>query len=410
MATCLKVLQKRGEAQTKLYENYWGKGTLKGLVKKDEGSSTETEKAPAGYTISPDGTLSLVVKGDEALSAANAKAAESQAKLNAEWQAAQDKLGLLTGKITPHEVAMHEAAAHAEEYKLQLAALNDELTKLSADDDLIAVLGGDPAHAAKEVQIKSQISELQNKAKISAMDDAQAQLNTTWTGMIDSVWDELITKANDTQHELQQIATHTVDSLNSEMAKAMTGQRVNFSGVFEGAAQGLAKTSLQTVEGSIIKGLGLGGGKAKADGYHMWVDNLPGATGSGIDGKAAGKAAGGLLGMLNDSDWASSLFGGKLFGSGSFFGGHFATGGDVMGGVPIDVGELGPERFVPPSNGRIVPTKDLQSSPSIGYIDARGTDPALTRENFARALQATHAQAVGDAQRSMADRTRRNPQ
>ena len=188
----------------------------------------------------------------------------------------------------------------------------------------------------------------------------------------------------------------------------MTGQKTNFSGVFEGAAQGLAKTSLQTVESSVIKGLGLGGGHAKADGYHMWVDNLPGAAGS--TSGAAGKAAGGLLGMLNDSNWASSLFGGKLFGAGSFFGGHFATGGDVMGGVPIDVGELGPERFVPPSNGRIVPTKDLQSSPSIGYIDARGTDPALTRENFVRALQATHPQAVGDAQRSMAGRARRRPQ
>lgn len=359
----------------------------------------------------------------------NAKAAESQAKLNAEWQAAQDKLGLLTGKITPHEVAMHEAAAHAEEYKLQLAALNDELTKLSADDDLIAVLGGDPAHAAKEVQIKSQISELQNKAKISAMDDAQAQINTTWTGMIDSVWDELIRKAEDTQHELQQIATHTVDSLNSEMAKAMTGQRTNFSGVFEGAATSLAKTGLQTVEGSILKGIkGLGGGHAKADGYHMWIDNLastsdptmsllnsllpkPKIAGpGGLDSSMISSGSKGLLGMLNDSDWATSGWLGNFFGKGGMFGGHFAVGGDVTGGMPIDVGELGPERFVPPSNGRIVPTKDLQSSPSIGYIDARGTDPALTRENFARALQATHAQAVGDAQRSMADRARRRPQ
>jgi hypothetical protein len=152
--------------------------------------------------------LALLAKEDEALSAANAKAAESQAKLNAEWQAAQDKLGLLTSKITPHEVVMHEAAAHAEEYKLELAALNEELTKLSADNDLIAVLGGDPAHDAKEVQVKQQIAEVKNKAKISAMDDAQSELNTAWTGMIDGVWDELIKRANDTQHELQQIATH----------------------------------------------------------------------------------------------------------------------------------------------------------------------------------------------------------
>jgi hypothetical protein len=100
-------------------------------------------------------------------------------------------------------------------------------------------------------------------------------------------------------------------------------------------------------------------------------------------------AGSGLMGMLNDSNFFSSLMGGKLFGAGGIFR-QFATGGDVTGGLPIEVGELGREGFIRPSNGRIVPNKGLHSTPSIGYIDARGTDPAVTRENFTYALAMTH--------------------
>jgi len=58
----------------------------------------------------------------------------------------------------------------------------------------------------------------------------------------------------------------------------------------------------------------------------------------------------GLLGMLNDSNWASSLFGGYLFSSGGIFSGlrGFASGGDVYGGAAIEVGENGPEIRTPP--------------------------------------------------------------
>ena len=364
------------------------------------------------------------------MAAANAKAAESQAKLNAEWITASDKLNLLTGAITPHEAALSEAAAHAAEYKTEIAALTQQLSELQVNDALASALDGDPALAAKEEQIKQQIQELETKGNIQAMDDAQQELTTTWKGMVDSVWDELISKANDTEHQLGEIATRTIDSMNSEIAKAMLGKKTNFKGVFESSAQSLAKTGLQTAEGGVLKMLGLGGHK-KADGYHVWVDNLGGSGGNGeaipgmsainaIMGKYSPTVSGpagsllnagstGLMGMLNDSNFFSSLMGGKLFGAGGIFG-HFATGGDVTGGLPIEVGELGAERFIPPSNGRIVPNKDLHSTPSIGYIDARGTDPALTRENFSRALAMTHAQAVSDAQRSMTERMRRRPQ
>ena len=99
-----------------------------------------------------------------------------------------------------------------------------------------------------------------------------------------------------------------------------------------------------------------------------------------------------------------------MFGSGSCFGGHFASGGDVPGGVAIDVGELGPERFVTPGPGKIIPNSQYSSGSTRLYIDARGTDPALTRANVERGMRQTHMRAVADAQRISAERSRRVPQ
>jgi hypothetical protein len=76
--------------------------------------------------------------------------------------------------------------------------------------------------------------------------------------------------------------------------------------------------------------------------------------------------------------------------------------------VPIDVGEMGRERFVPSVPGRIVPHSQLGGG-NVWHIDARGTDPALTQANVARALQATRVQAVHDASRAMMEHGRRVP-
>lgn len=44
------------------------------------------------------------------------------------------------------------------------------------------------------------------------------------------------------------------------------------------------------------------------------------------------------------------------------FGGFFARGGQVKSGLPIVVGEQGPELFVPAQSGNIVPNKSLNSA------------------------------------------------
>jgi hypothetical protein len=355
-----------------------------------------------------------------------AKSEERAAGIQAQLEQGQIKRDSAAGVIGPHEAAVLVAAAHVEEYTTKLKALETqlaELNKLSVND--ANGISYDPAIAKKQFDIKSEMDSLGLSERISVLDDAVNQFKTTFKGAIDSIFDEVMVKSQQTTNQIREIVTHLIDSLNSEMAKSLTGQKTDYRKVFQGAAESFAKTGLEKAEGLGVQmlattGLGkmLGLDKhGKADGYHMWMDNLPqgpatGATASGGSGSSAGKVidsiGGGLMGMLNDSNWASSLFGGKLFGAGSFFGGGHALGGAVAAGVPIDVGELGRERFVPQVPGRIVPNRELGGgAPSIGYIDARGTDPALSRANFERALSQTHRQAVHDASRAMTERNRR---
>ena len=349
-------------------------------------------------------------RGENGLEAMIARNEEAQARLNATWTEAHDKLLLMTGAITPHQAALDLAAAHTTEYRVELEALGKQLAALHENDALAELLGPDKQNQAKQQGVQTQIDQLTGKKNIQAFLDAQATLDTTWHGMVDSVFDELIKKSQDTQQQIQHIALQMIDSINGELAKGMTGHGMDFGKIFEQASQQLSKTALEKIEGLGAQALGFGGGK-KADGsaenpFHVVGPGGVGGNSSGI----AGAASKGVMGMLNDSDWFSSLFGGKLFGSGSAFGGGHALGGAVPAGIPIDVGELGRERFTPMVPGRITPHNQMGGGQTIMHIDARGTDPALTQANFARALQATHARAVGDATRAMAERSRRTAQ
>lgn len=409
------ILAKIKELQSELFKEFNAKGTIE--------NSPAFKQYRDNLTLSPPTETS---HGSDELTAAIAKESEAQAQLNEQWSAAQTKLGLLTGAITPHEAALAAAAAHADDYRSKLAALEQQLSELQKNDVFAGVLGSNPENQAKETQVQTQISQLTGAYKIQALEDSQATLTTTWTGMIDSVWDELIKRAEDTQQELAHIATQFVDGINAELAKGMTGHKMDFSKVFENSAQSLAKTGLQTVEGMGLKALGLG--KTKRDGssegsalfvqmvggsgsmpdlHSIFGSSMPKVTGpSGMNGLAS-TASRSLLGMLNDSNVFGSLFGGRIFGSGGIFD-HFAVGGDAPAGVPIRVGELGPEDLTLPMPGHITPNRDLHGTGGVTMqIDARGTDPSLTRANFQRALTATHAQAVHDASRAMMERQRR---
>jgi high-affinity K+ transport system ATPase subunit B len=74
------------------------------------------------------------------------------------------------------------------------------------------------------------------------------------------------------------------------------------------------------------------------------------------------------------------------------------------------VGELGRERFTPMVPGVITRNSELRGSgQTIMHIDARGTDPALTQANVARALQATRQQARQEGAMLALEINRRRP-
>jgi hypothetical protein len=315
-----------------------------------------------------------------------------------------------TGAITAHGYALATASAHADEFRTKIAALIQELDTLNANtvNDKAGV-SYDPKAAARQQELGSQIGDLDTQAKVQAARDSVAEFQTTWSGMVDSLFDEVIKKGQDTEEQIKAISIETIDSLNDEVAKVMTGQKYDFRKVWEGLADKLAKSSLETAESWGMKALGLGGGGKQGTRENpMWTKSADAIIGGGGFG---GAGASGLLGMLNDSNWASSLFGGSLFGAGSFFGGGHALGGDVMAGVPIDVGELGRERFVPQVPGRIVPNSELggQGGMSIGSIDARGTDPVQTHMAIVRAMDEARKQGAQAGAMIAEERSRRRP-
>lgn len=90
-------------------------------------------------------------------------------------------------------------------------------------------------------------------------------------------------------------------------------------------------------------------------------------------------------------DIAGSLLGGIV--------GARATGGPVAGGMPYLVGEQGPELFVPPSSGAIVPNQALTQRPSITLnVQARDAQSFLKSETQIAAML---ARALARGQRNL---------
>jgi hypothetical protein len=192
------------------------------------------------------------------------------------------------------------------------------------------------------------------------------------------------------------------EAMNTELAKAMTGQKTDWAGTFRGEATSLAKMGLERAEGGIL-------GKLGSRGNPMFVKNADAPAGIPGAGGAASAAGGGLLGWLNNSNWASSLFGGSLFGSGSFFGGGHALGGAVAAGVPIDVGEMGRERFTPLVPGRITPNSELRGGGHMFYVDARGASAAEVEQRVQRAIRTSVGASVQHSIAVQHEMQRRRP-
>lgn len=420
----LKILQKASEAGKLLTENYSMPGKLMQSRQRAETASEDASVVNTGFRADE--------SGGEQLSAVNARAGIASARNAEALTEAADKMKLATGAIDAHRMALDMAAAHTNAYNAELKAMEENLAALEQQNSFAAGLGfTDNKAIAGITEVQSQIATLTAQRKIQLMGDAQDQIGTTWSGMVDSVWDELIRKSTETQQQLQHIAVQFMDGLNSSFARGMTGQKMNMSGVFLNASEGIAKSTLEKAEGSLIKSLGFGTktkrtGASPDEALFVSIVGGSGIGGSGIAGTISGlKSANalglgassiatstsrGLMGMLNDSDWAGKLFGGKLFGSGGVFSNlHFATGGDFPALAPIRVGEMGPETLSFPVPGHVTPANQTHGAGAFYSITVHGGDPELNKANFQDALAQVHGSAVSNAAAVQHEKEMRRP-
>lgn len=291
--------------------------------------------------------------------------------------------------------------------------------------------------------------------------DAQDKSILATGNMMDGLKVALGQIARDAESDAQRmhdIVQQAINSLNDSLAKLMTTgslKQANFAGAFKSIGDNLAKQSLEKLESTGLKALGLGGA-GKPDGssgkpFYVVMKGGAGGSGQSADGNSNGAPSGlfgGLLNSANDSNFMSGLFGGKLFGSGSFFGnlmsggagaaggagagagaglgtasggflstllqGFFADGTDsLIPGMPAIVGEKGPELFVPPSSGSIVPNSKLKKG--LGgdthiNIDARGSqDPAQTMAQIHAYVSAAAPSFIMAAEAHINSRNARTP-
>jgi hypothetical protein len=410
-----------------------------------------------------------ITQGLDQLARAQEEAATTAAKNKAARDAATLGYDLAAGSITQYAYAVKLAEQHDAEYVAQRKALSEQLEKLQKFDGLFGSEVIDPENESKKINVRTKIDELSNSHKLQADADKLSESYATLHGQIDLVFDEMRRKSQETYKGLAQDLQQFVGGMNSATANAMTGHgsRKDFASVFEGSAHSLASQSLEKVEGlflgkgkkrdgsatdarlftesiitnfdalraamaydaasskDVANGQLLGPGLAGVPGDSTGADvlgSVVGSVGKSAGGKSSsmGTTAGSaamksvgrsLTGWLNDSDTASNLLGGHLFGSNSVFGGFRAAGGEVLADTPYIVGERGPELMIPGTSGSIVPNHQLASmggSP-VYNVDARGTDAAMVHQAVYRGMTMAHAQAVTDSNRNMRDSVRRTP-
>ncbi len=308
------------------------------------------------------------------------------------------QMAVATGQMSKWDAAQAQAALHTQEFQQAMQRLQAALANAAA---LPAGFARNSAIAG----LNAQGTQMAGQRQLQVMQDQQDIAGDSIGPAVRQALDQMVQSFTDLASQLKTIIPKTIDSLNDDMVKMMTGQgsKKDFGKTLMQSGQGLLKTSLQGAEGSILSAFGLGGTK-KADG----------SMGAPFYVKMATNQAGGLLGGIASgldpgaSSTPSGVSGwiGKLLGS--FVGGlaGHAGGGDVAANRPSIVGERGPELFMPHTSGSIVPNHALGGS-SNTYIDARGSnDPAAIHAAVARALP----HAVAASLQAHHQSGRRNPQ
>jgi hypothetical protein len=349
------------------------------------------------------------------------------------------EMAVATGQMSRLDAAQVRATMHTEEF----TRAQEKLQSALANAAMIPGQAGQTAVA----QLNAQGTQMAGQRAIQTAQDQQAIASQQIGPAITQELGRMANDWTDMTREIVQIMTKAADSFNDDVVKAMVGKgkASDFGKTFSQAGQGLLKTSLQSLEGNVLKAFGLGSAK-KADGsqgspYYVIMAGQAGAAGGaggsvmpfvrpffgGQQGQGNGQGQGQQGGQPGGqgSIWGSllhsflpSLFkGGQQGGAGAGggdggggdsdggdapFQGGFAGGGDFLAGRSMIVGERGPELLTPGFSGHVTPNGAGAPSGHTFNIDARGSnDPAAIHAAVMRAaphivaasMQAQHSSA-----------------
>lgn len=283
---------------------------------------------------------------------------------------------------------------------------------------------------------------------------------------------EMQEQAKSTAAIMYEALNSTIDKLSDNLTRALTGQKTEWAKMFQEIGRGILKetikSELQTVLGSLgdlIPGVkkakdaakaasafdkgwgksaaqawfvrivgadqankqqqqnGPGGGILNGNGGLLGTGQVPKAGGFLNFLKGLGGAFGGGGGVGGAAGAASSTisYGGEAAsGAGDAIDlsteavGAMALGGDVRPNQVYSWNENGKELFMSGAGGHIAnaaDTRQMMGGKRGGdlYIDARGTDPGLTRSNVVAGLRGYHDSAVSQSVRAVHQQSARTP-
>lgn len=298
-----------------------------------------------------------------------AKGNEELARATSEAAALRTRIDLARGAISAYDAAQMEATQHLAEYTAEHKALSNALTRVQGDSSLNEV-----QRQTQSIQLRNQMQSLGDRQKLQSMMDAQAIHAASALGKLQESTNSLISGFTDLGAMASRTLIQSLNSLNETIVKILSSRAGSMQGEHPwrqlggGVFREATNSGLQYAEGSLMKAFGIGGKKGDSAGNPLWVSIAGGAS-------AAGQGIGSGIGSIFSK--IGSIF--HLPG--------FAEGGMVTAGVPILVGEHGPEPFVPSTAGRVIPHSQMGGGNQTIHIDARGaSDPAAVQAAVARSM------------------------
>jgi len=250
-------------------------------------------------------------------------------------------------------------------------------------------------------------------AQLKGMELDAAVRATQLRTQVGEMFQEWINQSTNLGAAVKRSFDQAIGSINEAILKTLTDpyHRGDWKNAGKSVFTGVARSGLEMGEGALMKALGMHG---KADGYHVFVDNLGAGVAAGGPGGVLGKVLGmfgpgGGSGAGATAASATASAGSSIF-SGLFAGG-FAGGGEVPSNMWSVMGEHGIELVPPASHSRtVIPNSAIGGGDTHHHwnIDARGaTDPAAVHAAAQRAVMEAVPHIVAASHASHIDHNRR---